>query len=120
MELEQTILNRFERYRIIEEREALAESLFMEDAQYAVTAYGIAARVAKSAVQAAREEGIKVGLIRPITVWPFPQKEFGGAETLDGILCVELSICLLYTSELCENHNGRKPKVFGGRFVRSK
>lgn len=56
-ELEQTILNRFERYRIIEEREAVAESLFMEDAQYAVTAYGIAARVVKSAVQAARAEG---------------------------------------------------------------
>ena len=113
-ELEQTILNRFERYRIIEEREALAESLFMEDAQYAVTAYGIAARVAKSAVQAAREEEIKVGLIRPITVWPFPKKEFGGAETLDGILCVELSMGQM-VEDVRLAVNGRCPVEFIGR-----
>ena len=113
-ELEQTILSRFERYRIIEEREAVAESLFMEDAQYAVTAYGIAARVVKSAVQAAREEGIKVGLIRPITVWPFPQKEFDGAETLDGILCVELSMGQM-VEDVRLAVNGRCPVEFIGR-----
>ena len=48
----------------------------MEDAEYCVVAFGIASRVAKNAVVAARGEGIKVGLIRPITLWPFPTAAF--------------------------------------------
>ena len=52
------------------------EDCLMEDAEYCVTASGITSRVAKNAVLAARAEGIKVGMIRPLTVWPFPKKAF--------------------------------------------
>ena len=69
------------------------ESFMMEDAEYCVVAFGIAARVSKNAVVAARKAGIKVGLIRPITLWPFPKdvlKE--AAKQVKGFLSVELSM----------------------------
>lgn len=113
-QLEQTILDRFERYSVIEEKEAMAESFMMEDAEYAVAAYGIAARVAKSAVLAAREEGIKVGLIRPITVWPFPKTAFTHTSNLGGILCVELSMGQMI-EDVRLAVNGRCPVEFTGR-----
>ena len=56
----------------MEENEALWEEYQMEDAEICVVAFGIASRVAKNAVAEARKEGLKVGLIRPITLWPFP------------------------------------------------
>ena len=71
-ELEVKNIERFERYKIVEENEPMWEEYMMEDAEYCVVAFGIASRVAKNAVAAARKEGIKVGLIRPITLWPFP------------------------------------------------
>ena len=92
----------------------MAESYLMEDAEYAVAAYGIAARVAKSAVSAAREEGIKVGLIRPITLWPFPKKEFSDAQKLGGVLCVELSMGQM-VEDVRLAVNGRCPVEFVGR-----
>lgn len=113
-ELEQTIIERFERYRVIEDTEAMGESFLMEDAQYAVAAYGIAARVAKSAVLAARDEGIKVGMIRPITVWPFPKEAFSHADQLSGILCVELSMGQMI-EDVRLSVNGRCPVEFVGR-----
>ena len=65
----------------------------MEDAQYCVVAFGIASRVAKNAVVAARAEGIKVGLIRPITLWPFPKKALAkAADQVDGFISVELNM----------------------------
>ena len=73
-ELEKTNFERFERYRRIEEEEAMAEEYMMEDAEYCVVAFGIAARVAKNAIVEARKQGVKVGLVRPITVWPYPKK----------------------------------------------
>ncbi len=91
--LEQTNFERFERYKRIEENECMYESFMMEDAEYCVVAFGIAARVSKNAVVAARKAGIKVGLIRPITLWPFPKdvlKE--AAEQVKGFLSVELSM----------------------------
>ena len=74
-ELERTNIERYERYKIIEENEARWEEYMMDDAEYCVVAFGIAARVSKNAVVAARKEGIKVGMIRPITIWPFPERE---------------------------------------------
>ncbi len=75
-ELEKVNFERFERYKTIEENEAMYEEYMMEDAEYCVVAFGIAARVSKNAVNAARAKGIKVGLIRPITLWPFPMAPF--------------------------------------------
>ena len=64
----------------------------MDDAEICVVAFGIAARVAKNAVVAARNEGLKVGLIRPITVWPFPNAAFEKAENVKAFVSVELSM----------------------------
>ena len=75
-ELEKKNFERYEKYKLVEENEPLWEEYMMEDAEYCVVAFGIASRVAKNAVAAARSEGIKVGLIRPITLWPFPKAPF--------------------------------------------
>ena len=65
----------------------------MDDAEYCVVAFGIAARVSKNAVIAAREKGIKAGLIRPITLWPFPKKTLlDAADKAKAFISVELSM----------------------------
>ena len=63
-----------EKYREIEEKEVRYETLYCDDAEYVVVAFGSAARLTQKAIEMAREEGIKVGLLRPITLWPFPSK----------------------------------------------
>ena len=92
-ELERKNFERFEKYKLIEEREAMWEEYMMDDAEYCVVAFGIASRVAKNAVVAAREKGIKVGLIRPITLWPFPTAPIAkAAESCKAFISVELSM----------------------------
>ena len=92
-ELEQKNFQRFERYKTVEENEAMWEEYMMEDAEICVVAFGIASRVAKNAIVAARQEGIKVGLIRPITLWPFPKKAVAAAaDKVKGFISVELSM----------------------------
>lgn len=92
-ELEQFNFERYERYKTIEENEALYEEYLTEDAEVIVVAFGIAARVSKNAVNAARKLGIKVGLIRPITLWPFPVAPFKKAlSTAKAFISVELSM----------------------------
>ncbi len=71
-DLEDLVRERYERYDAIIEGEQEAESYLTDDADIVLTAFGGAARVARSAVNAARERGIKAGLVRPITLWPFP------------------------------------------------
>ncbi len=92
-ELEKKNFERYERYKIVEENEPMWEEYMMEDAEYCVVAFGIASRVAKNAVVAAREEGIKVGLIRPITLWPFPTKALRkAADQVKSFISVELNM----------------------------
>ncbi len=92
-ELEVKNFERFERYKIVEENEAMWEEYMMEDAKICVVAFGIASRVAKNAVAAARAEGIPVGLIRPITLWPFPKDALlAAADKVDAFVSVELSM----------------------------
>ena len=65
----------------------------MEDAELCVVAFGIASRIAKNAVAEARRQGIKVGLIRPITLWPFPTAALrAAADKVKGFISVELSM----------------------------
>jgi 2-oxoglutarate/2-oxoacid ferredoxin oxidoreductase subunit alpha len=64
------------KYKIIQEKEQRYESLFLDDARLVLVAYGTMARIASSAVRALRARGKKVGLIRPVTLWPFPGKIF--------------------------------------------
>ena len=66
-------------YREIEKNEVLYEAYLCEDADYVITAFGTVARIAKSAINELREQGIKVGLFRPITVWPFPYAQLAEA-----------------------------------------
>ncbi len=92
-ELEKMNFARFERYAEVEKNEVRYESFLTEDADIVIVAFGIAARVSKNAVAAARKEGIKAGLIRPITVWPFPKQALADlANTARGFISVELSM----------------------------
>ena len=92
-ELEQQNFDRFDRYKYIEENEVMYEEYMMDDAEICVAAFGITSRISKNAVDEARKQGIKVGLIRPITLWPFPNAPFKkAAEHVKEIISVELSM----------------------------
>ena len=80
------------KYREIEENEVRYETLQCDDADYIIVAFGSAARLAQKAIETARAEGIKVGLFRPITLWPFPSKEIKAmAEGKKGVLVAEIN-----------------------------
>lgn len=80
------------KYREIEENEVRYETLQCDDADYIIVAFGSAARLAQKAIETARAEGIKVGLFRPITLWPFPGKEIMAmAEGKKGVLVAEIN-----------------------------
>jgi 2-oxoglutarate ferredoxin oxidoreductase subunit alpha len=64
------------KYKVIQEKEARYEGLFLDDAKIILVAYGTMARVSKNVVKRLRDRGKKIGLIRPITLWPFPKKAF--------------------------------------------
>ena len=92
-ELEKTVLDRYKRYEVLENEHTEAETYLTEDAEILVAAYGATARVAKSAVIKAREAGVKAGLIRPITLWPFPKKEIAkSSENAKHILVTEMNM----------------------------
>ena len=92
-ELEQLNFARYERYRTIEKNEVMYEEYMMEDAEICIAAFGIAARVSKNAINEARKQGIKVGMIRPITLWPFPKDAFRrAADKVNSFISVELSM----------------------------
>ncbi len=92
-ELEQLNFARYERYRTVEENEVMYEEYMMEDAEICIAAFGIAARVSKNAINEARKMGIKVGMIRPITLWPFPKAPFRrAADKVKSMISVELSM----------------------------
>ncbi len=92
-ELEQWNLARYRRYAEIEEKETMMESYRMEDADICIVAFGIAARVSKNAIDEARSRGIRVGMIRPITLWPFPKKALlQAAQQVRAFISVELSM----------------------------
>ena len=81
-----------EKYCKIEETEVRYEASDCEEAEYLIVAFGSAARIAQKAIEMAREKGIKVGLFRPITLWPFPKKEINKmAKGKKGILVVEIN-----------------------------
>jgi 2-oxoglutarate ferredoxin oxidoreductase subunit alpha len=91
--LEEKNIERYKRYADIQENETMFEAYRMEDAKVVVAAFGACSRVAKNAIDAAREEGIKAGLLRPITLWPFPRHAFAGAaKAAERFVCVEMSM----------------------------
>ncbi len=91
-EMEQNNLRIQAKYRVIEEKEVRFEEYKLEDAEYLIVAFGSAARIAKKVIAIAREQGIKVGLLRPITLWPFPYKRIGElGKKVKGILSLEIN-----------------------------
>ncbi len=92
-ELEDIVKDRYARYAQVEAEEAMCETYLTDDADIVIAAYGACARIAKNAIHAARAKGLKVGLVRPITLWPFPNAAFRKvAETAKNFLCVEMSM----------------------------
>ena len=90
--MEQRNLHLQAKYNEIKEKEVRYETMQMEDADYMIVAFGSAARLAEKAIEIAREEGIKVGLFRPITLWPFPEKQIAEmARKTKGVLVVEIN-----------------------------
>jgi len=80
------------KYNTIKEKEVRFESFYLDDAEVVLAAYGTVSRTAKSLMYKMREEGKKIGLIRPISLWPFPERIFAqAAPKLKGILAVEMS-----------------------------
>ncbi|MBE5737457.1 MAG: 3-methyl-2-oxobutanoate dehydrogenase subunit VorB [Clostridiales bacterium] len=92
-QLEEWNISRYERYKIVERDEVMYEEFMMDDAEICVVAFGIAARVSKNAVMEARAKGMKVGMIRPITLWPFPKDALKNAsKKVKSFLSVELNM----------------------------
>ncbi len=80
------------KYEQIKATETRVEQIMVDDAEYLIVAIGSAARVSEKAIELARAEGIAVGLFRPITVWPYPEKELqAAAEGKKAILVVEIN-----------------------------
>ncbi|MDY6847911.1 MAG: 3-methyl-2-oxobutanoate dehydrogenase subunit VorB [Thermodesulfobacteriota bacterium] len=91
-ELEKHNWRLHEKYQQMQRDEVRFEAVALEDAELVVTAFGVTARIAKTALRMAREAGMKVGMIRPITLFPFPCQAFAGLpETARKVLCFELS-----------------------------
>lgn len=92
-ELEELNFKRFEKYAEVEKNEAMWEEYLMDDAEICVVSFGITARISKNAVDAARSQGIRVGMIRPITLWPFPKLPFKNAVShIKEFISVEMSM----------------------------
>jgi len=81
------------KYDQVQKNEVICEQYHVDGAEIVVIAYGVAARIVRSAVNKARQEGIKAGLIRPVTLWPFPSKQVSkAADELSIFLVVEMSM----------------------------
>ena len=103
------------KYNEIREKEVRFEEFQCEDAEYLLVAYGTSARVCQKSVQLAREQGIKVGLLRPITLFPFPTKRISDlADKVKGMLSVEMSAGQMVEDVLL-SVNGKVPVYHFGR-----
>lgn len=81
-----------QKYRVIRETEVRYEELLTDDAEYLIVAFGSAARISQKAIELLRHEGVRVGLLRPITLWPFPTQRIAElARRMKGILCAEIN-----------------------------
>ncbi len=90
---EQTVLTRYQRYAEVEATLSEAENYRTEDCEILLSAFGATARICRSAVDAAREKGIKAGLVRPVTLWPFPKTQIrDAAKTAKDLLVVEMNM----------------------------
>ncbi len=113
--LEKTVLERFEKYARIEDTEVKYEEYLTEDADIVLVAYGITSRIAKTAVRLARKKGIKAGLFRPITLYPFPAKQLDAlADNVKCLLSVEMNMGQM-VNDIKVATNCKKPVYHYGR-----
>lgn len=114
-DLEDLNVERYQRYKQIEETEQRAETFLTEDAEIVLVAFGATSRICRSAVRAARDEGIKAGLIRPITLWPFPEEAIKATlPTAKAYLSVEMNMGQM-VDDVRLVVNGTHPVDFYGR-----
>ena len=103
------------KYKMIEENEVRFEEYDMQDAEYVFVAFGSTARICKQACEYLRAEGHKVGVLRPITLFPFPTKKIQElAQNVKGFMCVEMSAGQM-VQDVRLAVNGQKPVEFYGR-----
>ena len=104
-----------EKDRAIKENEVRYEAQQLDDAEVLIVAFGSAARIAEKAIEIAREEGIKAGLFRPITLWPFPEKQLReAAHGKRGVLVVEINAGQMI-EDVRLSVNGEEPVEHFGR-----
>jgi len=114
VELEKHVWKLYDKYQLIKENEQRYELINMNDAEFVIVAYGSMSRICRSSIELLAEEGIKVGMIRPITIWPYPKKAFDQIpSTVKGILCAELSTGQMLDDVLIANNGRHKVKFFG-------
>lgn len=113
--MEQRNLHLQEKYRTIKECEVRYETIELDDADIMIVAFGSAARIAEKAIELAREEGIKAGLFRPITLWPFPEKQIAeAAHGKRGVLVAEINAGQMI-QDVRLSVNGEEPVEHFGR-----
>ena len=105
-----------DKYAAIEATEQRWESYRAEDAEVVLVAYGISSRVSKEAVNIARAQGFKLGLIRPITLWPFPEKAFEQIPCAKALMTVEINILGQMVDDVKLAVKNRLPVDFYGTF----
>ena len=114
-QLEERIRERFERYAQVERELPEAETYLTDDAEIVLVAYGASARIVRSAVELARAEGIKAGMIRPITLWPYPNDIIReSTRNAKNILVVEMSMGQM-VNDVKLAVECKKPVAFFGR-----
>ena len=113
--MEQINIRLQDKYRLVAEKETRSECFLTDDAEYLIVAYGLAARVAKRAVEMARARGIRAGLLRPITLFPYPSMAVRElAERVRGVLVVEMNAGQM-VEDVRLAVEGRVPVKFYGR-----
>jgi len=113
--LENSVRERYLRYAEVEKNEIQYEEFMTDDADIVLVAFGITARICKSAITAARAAGVKAGLLRPITLWPFPKDAIAkAADHAKALLSVEMSMGQMI-DDVRLAVNGKKPVYFYGR-----
>lgn len=114
-ELEEHCNKLFEKYEAIKNSECLWEEVNLDDAEIVLVTYGTTSRITKNVMSSLREEGLKVGMIRPITVWPFPYDAIRNLkDNVKNILVVEMSKGQMIEDVRLGNE-GRKKVHFYGR-----
>lgn len=113
--MEKRNLHLQEKYQQIRDNEVRYETQQMDGAEYLIVAFGSAARIAEKAMEQAAAEGLKVGLFRPITLWPFPEKEIAAAaKGKKGVLVVEINAGQM-VEDVRLSVNGEVPVAHFGR-----